>query len=240
MEPSNPSTTPTSEAIMSRAGLVRGFRLAAAVAPGVAGAGLIYGALCRAAAVSGTEAALKSVLVAAGTSQFAVLELWTRPVPLLSVTVVALLVNARYILMGAALPTWFGKLPPSRRWLSAYFLCDESWALSARDYREGRADAGILIGTGVAVYISWALGTAVGYGSAGSLRIESAPGLDFLVPAALLAVLAGFWSGGRTALIPWAVAGVVAIACAHLLPGSWYVVLGGAAGMLAGANADGV
>jgi 4-azaleucine resistance transporter AzlC len=239
METSNPSTTRPSNASMSRAGLVRGVGLAAAVAPGVAGAGLIYGALCRASAVSGTEAALKSILVAAGTSQFAVIELWTRPVPLLSVTVVALLVNARYSLMGAALPAWFGELSPSRRLLSAYFLCDESWALSARDYRDGRADAGILIGSGVAVYISWALGTSIGYASAGSLRIQSVPGLEFLVPAALLAVLAGFWPGGRAGRISWGVAAVVAVACAHLLPGSWYVVLGAAAGMLAGATSHG-
>jgi len=209
------------------------------VAPGIAGTGLIYGALCRASAVSGTEAALKSILVAAGTSQFAVIELWTRPVPLISVTVVALLVNARFSLMGAALPTWFGKLSWTRRMLSAFFLCDESWALSARDFRDGRADAGILVGSGAAVYISWVLGTVIGYASAESLRIQSLPGLDFLVPAALLAVLAGFWSGGPVDRVSWAVAAVVAVACAHLLPGSWYVILGGAAGIFAGAASDG-
>lgn len=225
-------------ATFTREGARRGMRLAAPILPGILAAGLLYGALCRAAAVSVSEAALKSSLVAAGTAQFAVLEVWSRPAPFLAVTSVVLLVNLRYVLMGAALPAWFANLPPSRRAFAAFFLSDESWALSARDFGQGRTDAAVLVGSGAALYASWALGTVGGWALAAGLPVAAVPGLGFLVPAALLAVLAGFWSGPRRSLGPWLAAAAVALAAAELLPGSWYIVAGGLAGMLAGGMSD--
>lgn len=226
------------EPALTWGGVARGAALAAALAPGILGAGVLYGALCRGQVVHGPEAALQSLLVAAGTLQFAVLDLWVRPVPLLPVIVLAVLVNGRFTLMGAALPGWYGDLPPGRRLLSAWFLTDETWAIAMREHDRGWADAGILVGCGVVAHAAWVLGTVVGYLTAESLGIETVPGLAFLVPAALVAVLAGFWGGVRENLVPWAAAGAVGVASATVLPGSWYVLLGGAAGMFVGARTD--
>jgi predicted branched-subunit amino acid permease len=59
-------------------------------------------------------------------------------------------------------------------------------------------------------------------------------GLDFAFTAVFLALLAGMWKG-RGDLVPWGVAAVVAVAASGLLPGYWYVLLGGLAGSLMGA-----
>lgn len=224
--------------MLTRHGALRGFRLALPLTPGILVAGAIYGAVCKAVEISGAEAVLKSTIVAAGTAQFAAAELWLRPVPLLSVVLITLVINLRYILMGAALPGGFSRLSPGARSIAAFFLCDESWALTTRESRTGRPDAGVIVGSGATVYVTWLGGTAFGFMSASGLSIGTLPGISFIVPAALLAVLAGFWAGPRTSLIPWAAAAGVALLCSYLLPGSWYVVAGGISGMLVGGFLD--
>ena len=51
-------------------------------------------------------------------------------------------------------------------------------------------------------------------------------------------MLVSLWQGARLA-IPWAVAGVVALAAQVLTPGYLFITIGALAGMLAGAFADG-
>jgi predicted branched-subunit amino acid permease len=97
----------------------------------------------------------------------------------------------------------------------------------------------VLVGSGATVYGTWFIGTVLGYAAAAGVPLSATPWVSFLVPAVLLAVLAGFWSGVRSSLAPWLVAGAIAVASAHLLPGNWYVLLGGGAGMIVGALSDG-
>lgn len=223
---------------LTRHGAHQGMRLALPLTPGILLAGAIYGAACRTLDVSQSEAVLKSTIVAAGTAQFAAAELWMRPVPVGSVTLITLVINLRYILMGTALPADFSRLPAGNRSMVAFFLCDESWALATRQCRIGKPDAGVIVGSGAIVYATWLAGTVLGFVSVSGLSIGAFPGVSFIVPAALLAVLAGFWAGPRTSLIPWAASAGVAVLCASMLPGSWYVVAGGITGMLVGGLLD--
>ena len=59
-------------------------------------------------------------------------------------------------------------------------------------------------------------------------------GLDFAFTAVFIALLVGLWTGKKD-LIPWIVAGVVAVVASQILPGKWYILLGGLAGSLIGA-----
>ena len=54
-------------------------------------------------------------------------------------------------------------------------------------------------------------------------------GLDFAFTAVFLTLLVSLWKGRRT-FYPWA-----AVAAHELLPGVWYIALGGVAGTLVGA-----
>jgi len=54
-----------------------------------------------------------------------------------------------------------------------------------------------------------------------------------------LALISGMWKG-RSNILPWTVAAVVAVAAHHWLPGQWYILLGGLAGSIAGAVRRGV
>jgi predicted branched-subunit amino acid permease len=57
--------------------------------------------------------------------------------------------------------------------------------------------------------------------------------LDFSATIVFASLLALMYRGKHD-LFPFGVAAVVAIACDRLLPGNWYIILGGLAGCAAG------
>ena len=70
--------------------------------------------------------------------------------------------------------------------------------------------------------------------------IRPPPGhpIYFAALAVFVALLVNLWRG-RTDVLPWLVAALVATATARLLPGtSWYMLSGAVAGSLAGALRD--
>jgi predicted branched-subunit amino acid permease len=199
-------------------------------------------AFTRRGALAGMRAALPlllSDLVCAGTAQFIALGVWHAPLPVASLIATTLVVNLRHVLMGPALRRWLGRLPAPLAYGSAFFLTDESWALSLRELQAGRTDAAFLPGTGVALAVFWTGSTVLGHVAGALLPDPAHWGLDFVFAASLIALLTGLWKG-RATLRPWLVAAVVAVIAAQLVPGQWYIVLGGLAGGIVGAweNAD--
>ena len=80
--------------------------------------------------------------------------------------------------------------------------------------------------------------SAVGRIGGGLIPAAEPYGLDFVGTAVFLALLLPLWQGRRS-LLPWAVAAAAALAAEALLPGAWYLLVGGLAGSLAGACIDG-
>src|SRR5262245_28114658 len=97
-------------------------------------AGMPFAALCGALAVtkglSPAEVLTMSLLVFAGGAQFAAIEIWSYPVPIFTLVLSTLLINARHILMGASLGPKLRALTTSQRLLGCFTLADENWALA--------------------------------------------------------------------------------------------------------------
>ncbi len=196
--------------------------------------GLVFGVLARQAGIGAVETVLMSALVFSGAAQFVVLGLWAAPLPVATIALTTLVVGLRHLLMGAALSPWFSKLGRLKAYGSVFFMADENWALSMGEFSKGRRDAAFLLGGGLAMFVSWTSATLIGRTIGGALRDPSRWGLDFAFTAVFLALLVGMWRG-RSDLLPWAVAAVVAVAAHAWLPGQWYILLGGLAGSIAGA-----
>jgi 4-azaleucine resistance transporter AzlC len=175
-----------------------------------------------------------SALVYSGAAQFIVLGLWGATLPVLGIVLTTLVVGLRHLLMGAALSPYFSKLGRLKAYGSVFFMADENWALTMSEFSKGKRDAAFLLGGGVAMFLSWTTSTLVGRTVGGALRDPERWGLDFAFTAVFLALLVGMWRG-RSDLLPWAVAALVAVAAHQWLPGQWYILLGGLAGSLAGA-----
>lgn len=214
-----------------RTGALAGARACIPVALGVLTYGLVFGVLARQAGLSVLETGLMSALVFAGSAQFVAIELWQTPLPSLTIILTTLIVNLRHILMGAALRSWFSKLGPAETYGSAFFMTDENWALTMGELADGSSNAAFLLGSGIAVFLAWIGSTVTGAAVGGLITDVARYGLDFAFTAVFITLLVGLWDG-RSDLIPWVSAALVAVAASQVLPGSWYILLGGLAGSL--------
>ncbi len=215
-------------------GALVGARQSIPLALSVFAYGTVFGVLARQTGMSLAEAATMSGMVYAGSAQLIVLDLWTTPLPVLTIVLTTLIVNLRHVLMGAALRPWFSKLKASQAYGSAFFIVDESWALTMREFTAGESDGAFLIGSGLALFAAWLGATVSGYVMGTLVQNPARLGLDFAFPAVFVALLIGMWKG-KSDLWPWAVAAGVAVLSARYLPGKWYILLGGLAGSLVGA-----
>src|SRR5215204_4432886 len=116
--------------------------------------GVAFGVAASAKALPAGIAVLMSAAVFAGASQFAALDLWIAPLPLAMLAVTVLAVNARHILLGAALAPWLLQLPIARRLFALFFLTDSNFAYAVSARGRGERDAGILLGSGLALWIA--------------------------------------------------------------------------------------
>jgi predicted branched-subunit amino acid permease len=166
-------------------------------------------------------------------AQFVVLGLWASPLPVATIVLTTLVVGLRHVLMGAALGPVFSKLPRLKAYGSVFFMADENWALTMGEFAKGRRDAAFLVGGGFLMFLTWTGSTFVGGAFGGAVEDPARWGLDFAFTAVFIALICGMWKG-KSDILPWAVAAVAAVAAHHLLPGQWYILLGGLAGSLAG------
>jgi 4-azaleucine resistance transporter AzlC len=221
-----------------RSEFLRGMRVFVPLAISIAAYGLVWGVLAGQAGLSLSEVALMSGLVFAGASQFVALQLWTpAALPVGAIILAVAIVNLRLMLMSATLRRLFASLPRWRALLAMFFVSDEGWALTIAEVNKGRGTIGFFLGTGVACWLSWFFPTTIGRLIGAAISDPTAYGFDFAFIATFIALLLGMWQG-RTSILPWLVAALVAIATAKLVPGHWYVITGGLAGSFAGALAE--
>jgi 4-azaleucine resistance transporter AzlC len=218
----------------NRASLMHGAQRSLPLALGVFAYGSVFGVLAQQAGLSLVEALLMSGLVFAGASQFVAVGLWATPLPVVTIVVATLIINLRHLLMSAALSPWFLRLPPVAAYGSLFFLNDESWALTMNELHTGKANGAFLLGSGLVMFVAWLAATVVGRFVGAAVGDPARWGGDFAFTAVFVALLMGQWKG-KTDLVPWAVAGLVAVLAERWLGGTWYILLGGLAGSLAGA-----
>jgi predicted branched-subunit amino acid permease len=173
--------------------------------------------------VMGTVAPIvMSVLVFAGSAQFAATAVLAAGGGAGAAIAAGLLLNLRYVPMGIALAPWVrgGKL---RRAAVGQAMIDFSWAASSRG--GGRFDPAFMIGATAPSYPSWVGGTVIGVFAGDLIGDPAALGLDALFPAFFLcllvegelrpglpAIVAGLGSLIALVLIPFTPAGVPVIA----------------------------
>ncbi|ELY95997.1 AzlC family ABC transporter permease [Natrialba taiwanensis] len=216
----------------SMTGVREGFIECIPIALSVAGYGIAFGVLAAQAGVTVAEAAFMSATVLAGAAQLIAIELWAHPIPVGTIVATTFIVNLRYVLMGAALQPWFSRLSPLQSYGSVFFTADENWALTMGEFRSGSRRGAFLLGSGLAIWIFWISATVVGAVSGAAIGDPARYGLDFALTAVFIAIAVELWDG-RSRLLPWVAAFGVAIGAASVLPGRWYILLGGLAGCFA-------
>lgn len=154
--------------------------------------GALFGVLATAQGMSVFEAMAFSVVVIAGASQFAALQMIQDGAPILLIILTATAVNLRMAMYSVALTPHLGQAKLWQRALIAYFLVDQSFVLGAAEY-ERRKDWGLAeklawyAGIVAPICGLWYLATWVG-ATFGRLVPPDWP-LDFIVPVSFLAMV---------------------------------------------------
>lgn len=195
--------------------------------------GLVFGVLARQKGLTPLEVLTMSGLVYSGSAQFVALDLWTPPLPLWPLVLSTLIISLRYLLICASCRPLFAEARLGPALAAIFLVSDENWAVTMSRPARERATAAHLLGGGVVVYLAWTLSGTAGC-AVGALVADPAQwGLDFAFTATFLALLVGMWRGPAD-LLPWAVAAAASIAASIILPGKWYILVGGLAGSLSG------
>lgn len=217
-------TTPVPDSPPIRFELRRGAITAIPLAIAVGLFGVSFGVLSVSTGGLGAlPAIVMSASTFAGSAQFAAASVLAGGGQSLAAVAAALLLNARYLPIGASVARY---LPggPVRRFLQAQLVVDESWAIASRG--EGRFDPHRLVGAGLVLWLSWVGGTVIGVLGGEALGDPAALGLDAAFPALFLALLmpqlasrravtaAILGAGIALALVPFAPPGVPIIAAA--------------------------
>lgn len=215
-------------------GFRAGFVAARVLVPGVVMYGIAFGIMAATTGLSALESVFISAWVYAGGAQMATLQAWGDPIPIITVSLITLAMNARYLLLGAALRPWMGRLPPYQSYPSLFFLGDTNWAMALREYAEGRDDGAFLIGSGAAMWIAWVGATWAGHVFGQILGNPAVFGVDFML-AAFFAVMAVAFFKRLRDVAPFIIGAIVAVIVQQTVSGPWYILAGAVAGSLAGA-----
>ncbi len=192
--------------------------------------GLLFGALCAGKGLSPLEVGLMSGLVCAGAAQFASIEIWSQPVPMLAVVFATFLVNLRNLLMGASLAPKTAGFTRLQRMIGFYVLSDENWALAERRSQSRPLTPAYFITMGAVLYVNWVTWTTLGAVAGPLLGDPKRLGADFAFTALFIGLIAGFWKGRGTALTIVA-SGIVSAATYATIGSPWHVALGAIAGI---------
>jgi 4-azaleucine resistance transporter AzlC len=149
---------------------------------------------------------VSSAVVFSGSAQFAIADVLGAGGSAAAAIAAAVLVNARFGVMGVAAASAFrgGRF---RRAIEGQATVDASWALANRG--GGGFDRQLMIGATLPQYIAWVGGTLIGV-VAGDAIDPQALGLDVLFPAFFLGLLIDELRNGRQHVAAAAIAGAIA------------------------------
>ncbi len=220
----------------------RGLRDVAPILLGVAPFALVAGATAVDVGLSPLQAVGLSVIVFAGASQLAAIELLGSNAELLVVLATGVVINLRMLMYSASIAPHFR--PFRSRWKAAcsYVLTDQAYALSVARYTGVGTDLDpddrrrYYLAVGGSLWAVWQVCTLVGI--AVGARVPPSWGLEFAVPLVFLSLLVPATTSWPK-LVAAAVGGGVAVAGAVLaIPLNLGLIAGGAAGVAAGVLAD--
>lgn len=175
---------------MSRSEFLLGIRDELPILSGVLPFGMIYGASAISVGIPASIAQAMSCIVFAGSAQFVITQLVAAGTPSPVVILTAFIVNIRHILYSASIAPYTRKLHPLWKWLLAYLLTDEAYAVAILHYQKERDDEQkhwYFLGAGLALWTTWQLSTAVGIFLGG--HIPTGWSLDFTATLTFIALV---------------------------------------------------
>ncbi len=197
----------------------------------VAAYGSVLGMLAAQKGLTWLQLLAMNLSVFAGSAQFVMVEMWAPPLPVVEMIIAVLIINLRYMLIGASLQPLFSGKSLAHKAGVMHLVADENWAVTMAAYRRGGATTGYLLGGGICLCSIWSTGTLLGHRLGAVVSHPERFALDFAFVAVFTALTVSMWRGKRD-ILPWLAAALLAVVAERWLPGKWYIVIGGVGGAL--------
>jgi predicted branched-subunit amino acid permease len=215
-----------------------GARSVAPMLIGIIPFGLVAGAAPVSEGLGGGVAAGLSLIVFAGASQLAAVEMLADGSSTIAVALVIWTINLRMLLYSASLAPVFSRLSLPSRLGAAYYLTDQSYAVTITKFpkpTENRRELSYYLGAAVLLWAAWQISTWVGV-AVGAALPDSVP-LTFAVPLVFLVLLVPVVRD-RPSIAAAVFGGVGAVVAVQLGAENVSVMIGGAVGIIAGVLVD--
>lgn len=228
-----------------RAEFLGGVRAELPLLVGVVPFGMIYGVLAVGAGFLPATAQAMSAIIFAGSSQFLVTQLFAQQAPVMVIVLTVAVVNLRHMLYSAAVAPYLKPLRPAWKWMLAYLLTDEAFAVVANHYQPAPGESQdtshektptqderhwYFLGAGFTLWASWQISTALGV-FLGAVVPESWS-LDFTLALTFIAIVVPNLRD-RASIVAGLTAGVAAVLAVGF-PLKLGLVAAALAGILAG------
>ena len=210
-----------------------GFREVSPILLGVIPFGLIFGVSAAASDVDQLAAWASSIIVFAGASQLAIVEVMGTGGAAITALLTAVIINSRHLMYSADMGRYTSHEPVRSRASIAYLLTDQAYLLSSTRYPDPASSNGVIpyyFGTALTLWITWQITTTAGF-FLGNV-IPASWSLEFAIPLVFGALLI-LAVRTKPALLSAIVGGVVAVAAMEL-PYGLGLMAGAAAGIAAG------
>jgi 4-azaleucine resistance transporter AzlC len=176
---------------LSRSEFFAGVRAELPISLGVIPFGMIYGVLALGAGLPTAVAMTMSSIVFAGSSQLIGTPLIGAGAPFIVIWLTTLMVNLRHLLYSASVAPYVKHLRPRWKWLLAYVLTDEAYAVTITHYNREELPLEnkhwYYLGAGLTLWSAWQVSTAIGLFL--GEQIPASWGLDFTLALTFIALV---------------------------------------------------
>lgn len=191
--------------------------------------GGVLGVLAAQKGVTWAEMSAMNLLMFAGSAQFVMVDMWQAPLSVVAISIAVFVINLRYLLIGASLQPVFAGHSLWRKACLMHLVADENWAVTIAEHRKNGTDPFFLFGGGVLLLCAWSAGTLGGNLLGSFIKHPEKYALDFAFTAVFSALTLSLWRG-KGDILPWGAAIILALVTEMVLPGKWYIVVGGIGG----------
>ncbi len=180
----------------ARRELLAGIKAELPILLGVIPFGLIYGVLALDAGIPAAASQAMSSIIFAGSAQFIFTQLYAGGAPALVLIATGVVVNLRHALYSASIAPYMKHLPVRWKWILAYLLTDEAYAVAITHYRTSGSSTNqvsyddkhwFTLGAGLALWTVWQLSTSAGIFL--GAQIPTSWSLDFAVALTFIALV---------------------------------------------------
>lgn len=199
--------------------------------------GIAFGVVAATRGMTALQSITFSFLAFSSSAQFSTLEFWHGAVAWGSLALAVIAINARNVVMGAALAPWVNLMPLAQRLPSVALLNDANFAVCQTAFKDGSRDMGLLLGSGLVLWGAWILGAVVGALAGPAFGSPAAFGFDVVMLCFLTAMVTGMVKR-PIRLVPVIVGAAVAVLSLPYLPHGWNVIAGAFVGALVGSLVD--